>query len=172
MRNASLKFFLALAVVVGIGYCQPCSPPTVSDLETVIAAIIQTGDASTVPNITIADFEVVCRAFSQKQDLLRGVSVVVQYTCSGHGNCPMGTATEQIESGCSTTGSWTNNVAGVTDPTHLRTTNPIATLSTPARDDCHSCFSQILAADFDFTTDNVTHCVGEWITGSVQPILS
>ena len=173
MRNASLKFFLALAVVVGIGYCQDCSPPTASDLETVLAAIIQSGDASTDPNITIADFEVVCRAFSQQEDLLRGVSVVVEYTCDDHANCPMGTVTEQIESGCSS-GSWINRVAGTTDPTRLRTASPTANLSTTARDDCRSCLSELLADDAGagVTTDPVTHCVGEWITGSVQPILS
>ena len=172
MRNASVKFFLALAVVVGIVYCQDCSPPNASDLETFLAAIIQSGDASTDPVITIADFEVVCRAFSQQEDLLRGVSVVVEYTCTGHANCPMGTITEQIESSCSS-GRWTNNVAGATDPSRIRTTSPTATLSTTARDDCSFCLSELLADDAGVgTPDSVTHCVGEWITGSVQPILS
>ena len=167
------ELLLVVAVVVGIGYCQDCSPPTASDMETVIAAIIQSGDASTDPVITIADFKVVCRAFSQQEDLLRGVSVVVEYTCTDHANCPTGTVTEQIESGCSS-GSWTNRVAGTTDPTRLRTTSPTATLSTTARDDCSFCFSEFLADDAGagFPTDPVTHCVGEWITGSVQPILS
>ena len=171
MRNASLKFFLTLAVVVGIVYSQDCSPPTASDLETVLAAIFQSGDASTNTVITITDFEVVCRAFSQQEDLLRGVSVVVEYTCDDNSNCPMGTVTEQIESGCSS-GIWTNRVAGTTDPTRLRTTSPTATLSTTARDDCSFCLSDLLADDAGagVTTDPVTHCVGEWITGSVQPI--
>ena len=170
MRNASLKIFLALAVV-GIGYCQDCSPPTASDLETVIADIFKSGDASASPTINLASFNVVCRAFSQQQNLLRGVSVVVEYTCSGFSGCPMGTVIEQIESGCSS-GSWSNRVGGTTDSSRTRTTSPTATLSTTARDDCHSCLSDLLADDAGVTTDSVTHCVGEWITGPVQPILS
>ena len=167
------QLLLVLAVVVGTGYCQSCSPPTASDLETVLADIIQSGDTSTDPVITIADFEVVCRAFSQQEDLLRGVSVVVEYTCDDNSNCPMGTVIEQIESGCSS-GSWINRVAGTTDPSRFRTTSPTATLSTTARDDCRSCLSELLADDAGagVTTDPVTHCVGEWIIGSVQPVLS
>ena len=167
------QLLLVVAVVVGTGYCQSCSPPTASDLETVLEAIIQSGDASTDPVITIADFEVVCGAYAQQEGRLRGVSVVVEYTCSGHLGCPSGTVTEQIESGCSS-GSWTNNVLGTTDPSRIRTISPTATLSTTARDDCSFCISELLADDAGtgVTTDSVTHCVGEWITGSVQPILS
>ena len=167
------QLLLVVAVVVGTGYSQDCSTPNASDLETVLEAIIQSGDASTDPVITIADFEVVCGAYAQQEGFLRGVSVVVEYTCSGHSNCPSGTVTEQIESACSS-GSWTNNVGGTTDSSRTRTTAPTATLSTTARDDCSFCFSEPLADDAGagVTTDSETHCVGEWITGSVQPILS
>ena len=165
------QLLLVVAVVVGTGYCQNCSPPTASDLETVLIAIFQSGDASTDPVIAIADFEVVCGAYAQQEGHLRGVSVVVEYTCSGHSGCPSGTVTEQIESACSSE-SWSNRVGGTTDSSLTRTRSPTATLSTTARDDCRSCFSELLADDAGVTTDNVTHCVGEWITGSVQPILS
>ena len=158
--RAVLLVLTAALVRLQLSRCQSCPEPTTASLADVISQVIQSGDATTDPVITIANFEVVCRAFSREEDLLRGVSVVVEYTCTDHANCPMGTVTEQIESGCSS-GSWNNNVGGVTASSHIRTTAPIATLSTTARDDCSFCFSDLLAADAGVTTDPVTHCVGE-----------
>ena len=126
--------------------------------------IIQSGDASTVPVINLMNFNVVCSTFSQEEDLLNKVSVVVEYTCSGHSNCPSGTVREQIESDCRS-GSWNNSELNTT---LTRSTTPTATLSTTAREDCYDCLSPTAAAaDSGVTTDPVTHCVGEWITGSV-----
>ena len=160
------QLLLVVAVVVGTGYCQSCSPHTASDLETVLEYIIQSGDASTVPVINLMNFNVVCRTFSQEEDLLNKVSVVVEYTCSGHSNCPSGTVREQIESDCRS-GSWNNSELGITNTTLTRRTTPIATLSTTAREDCNDCVSPTAAAESVITPDPVTHCVGEWITGSV-----
>ena len=101
MQRTGLAVVLLVAVVVETGYSQDdCNPPTASDLETVIATIIQAGDSAAPPQITLSNSNIVCRAFSQQQDLLRVVSVVVEYTCTGHSNCQSGTVVEQIESGC------------------------------------------------------------------------
>ena len=152
-----------VALLAGTGYSQDgCMPPTTSDLETVITAIIRTGDSATEPEITVSNFNIVCRAFAQQQDLLRVVSVVVEYTCTNNNNCPLGgTAVEQIESGCDTGGSWSNIVSGSSDPANIRSQSPEANLSTTARDDCSFCLSTPLATDQVVTTDTVTHCVGE-----------
>ena len=151
-----------VAVVVGTGYSQDgCMPPTASDMERVIAAIIRSGDSATEPEITVSNFNVVCRAFAQRQDLLRIVSVVVEYTCTNNNNCPSGgTVVEQIESGCDS-GSWSNTVSGSSNPPEIRSQSPVATLSTTAREDCSFCLSPQLAAIQGPTTDTVTHCVGE-----------
>ena len=160
MAFGILKLFVGL--VVGLGSCQDCFPPTSDDLMTVIGAIIQTADSSAQPVILLTYFNVVCSAFSEQQGFLRGVSVVVEYACTGNSNCPSGTVIEQIESGCSS-GEWTNNVAGTTSPSRIRTTAPTATLSTATREDCLYCLSPVLANDVGVTTDSISHCVGQCI---------
>ena len=156
-----LRTLLLVAVVVGTGYSQDdCSPPGRSDLESVITAIILTGDSAEPPQIILSNFNVVCRAFSQQQDLLRVVSVVVEYTCTGHSNCQSGTVVEQIESGCQS-GSWSNIVFGSSEPSEIVSVPNGATFSTTARDDCSLCLSTQLATGQGIPTDTVTHCVGE-----------
>ena len=166
MHNAGILFVL-VAAVVGTSYSQDCLPPTASDLEGVISTIISFGDAAP-PTITVSDFNVVCQFFTQQEGLLRGVSAVVQYTCTGHSNCPSGTVVEQIESECGfgtdgVTVVWTNDVEGFTDPSLIRSQTADATLSTTTREDCSACISPELAGFVGATTDSITHCVGKCI---------
>ena len=149
-----------VAVLVGTGYSQNCMPPTTAQLESVIAAILTAEDM--IPEITLSNFTVVCRAFAQQQDLLRFVSVVVEYTCTGADTCPSETAVEQIESGCQGE-SWSNNVLETTSSSLIRSQSPTATLTTSARDDCSYCASQALVSSQlgDYGSDTTTHCVCE-----------
>ena len=144
-----------MAVVAGMcSRQQECSLPTNDDLEQVIVNIIGFGDSSSLPTVTVARFHPVCLAFGQQQDHYRLVSVVVEYTCSGHGNCPSGTAVEQIESECdSTSGVWSNTVQGSV----LDTRSPDVSFTTTTSS---FCLSTELASSLGPTTDNVTHCVG------------
>ena len=169
MHNAGILFVL-VGVLVWTGYSQQqyCSPPTTSDLEGVISIIISSGDAAAPPTINLMSFNVVCRSFTDRRSLLRGVSAVVQYTCTGHSNCPSGTVVEQIESECGfgtdgVTVMWTNDVEGSTDPSLIRSQPADATLSTTTREDCSACLSPQLANNVGATTDSVTHCVGKCI---------
>ena len=52
----------------------------------IVNNIIRFGDISSLPTVTVAMFHPVCPAFGQQQDHYRVVSVVVEYTCSGHAN--------------------------------------------------------------------------------------
>ena len=134
--------------------------PTTSDLECVISTILAAGDSRYPPQITLSNFTVVCRAFAQQQDLLRFVSVVVEYTCTGHSNCLSGTLVQQIESGCQG-GSWSNNVHGsytFNQPFYILSPSPQANLSTSGRNDCSFCASPQV---FYHTIDTITHCSGE-----------
>ena len=164
------KEILLVIALVGISHAQTdCPEPQVTDLENVIALIIQAGDASGAPNITLLNSNVVCRAFGEQQGLLRGVSVVVEYTCTGHSDCQTDTVLEQIESGCPS-GDWTNSVGGTTATASIQSPLNGASLSTTAREDCARCFSEKLAEEQGPVTDPVTHCVGECISGSIQPV--
>ena len=165
MLGKKLVALLLVAVVVGSGYSQFCTIPTKESLkfdleDTVIPLIIQAGDATAAPTVDVSDLRIVCLTFSDQQDLLRGLSVVVHYTCSGHSNCRSGTVVEQIESGCES-GQWSNRVEGSTEPTLIRSQTTEASLSTAAREDCSACVSPELANTLGVTTDIVTHCVGK-----------
>ena len=165
MGEKFAAMLLLVAVVIGTSYSQECELPTASDLERVIPSIIQAGNAAAPPAINLIKFHFVCRSFTEEQDRLRGVSVVVQYTCTGHSNCPSGSATvpgvvEQMEFGC-VGGQWTNNVEGSTDPSLIRSQNTQATVSTTTRDSCSGCISPELANNVGGSTDSVTHCVGK-----------
>ena len=149
---------LVVAVVAGICSCQDCSFPTNDDLEEVISEIIATGDSSADVVINVMRFHPVCLAFGAQQDRYRLVSVVVEYTCSGHDDCPSGTAVEQIESECNS-GEWSNTVQGSVLDT--RSVPPDANFTTTTREDCSFCLSPELASSIGPTTDSVTHCVGK-----------
>ena len=169
MQSTVFVVLLALFAVVERGSAQmECPEPQVTDLEDVIALIILAGDASAPPDITLLNSNVVCRAFGEQQDLLRGVSVVVEYNCTGHSNCQTDTVVEQIESGC-LNGNWNNNVGGTTDSTVIRSPLNGASLSTTAGEDCSRCFSEQLAEDQGPSTDPVTHCVGECMYIWINP---
>ena len=151
---------LFLALAVGVSYSQNnCLPPTPSQLEEVISDIIKEGDNAAAPTVVLTDYNIVCRAFGEEEGQLRQVSVVVEYTCTGHARCPTGSVVEQIEAECNE-GAWTDNVAG--GPDDVRTQLPLATLTTSDRDDCAFCFSPTKAANSGAggTSDNVTHCIG------------
>ena len=167
MLGAKFATLLLVAAVIGTSYSQECELPTASDLEGVIPSIIQAGDAAAPPAINLIKFHFVCRSFTEEQDRLRGVSVVVQYTCTGHSNCPSGSATvpgvvEQMEFGC-VGGQWTNDVEGISDSNLIRSQNTQATVSTTTRDNCSGCLSPELASNLggSVTTDSVTHCLGK-----------
>ena len=114
--------------------------------------------SASTPSIMLSAFKVVCRVHGEQRDLLRAVSVVVEYSCSSNSNCPAATALEQIESEC-IRGQWSSSALGGT--ANIRSINPEANLKTNTRDDCSHCLSPQLASDFSLTTDSVTHCRGE-----------
>ena len=140
-----------------------CPDITAADLERVIADSIQAGDNRQPATVTVTRFRTVCRAQGQQRDRYRGVSAVVEYTCTGNAECPSGSVVEQFESGCGTgpAYAWTG-VVGSTG--RIRTENPLASFTTTARDDCAFCYNIELANTFPIVTDNVTHCVGKFIT--------
>ena len=146
-----------------------CAEPTNSDLENVISRIIPTGENPTIPTVNVLSLQPVCLAVSEQRDRYRLFSVVVQYTCVGNVRCPVGTATEQIESDC-VNGVWENAVLGTT--VNTRRTDPTANLATSTRMDCAFCLSHAFIVEDGLTliTDNTTHCVGRFQRSHIQCI--
>ena len=157
---------LLLVIAIEIGFSQDCTPPETKDLKILLEDIIGGGNSAATPNITLADFKVVCRSYGKQQDLLRAVSVVIEYICSGHDNCPVAApALEQIDFEC-IRGQWSNSVLGMTANT--RSTNPEASFTTTSREDCAQCIAPELAKKFSFITDSITHCRGQYYTTGMK----
>ena len=154
---------LVVAAVAVLSSCQGCSYPTNSNIEDVIKDIIPTGENSAIPTVSVMSFHPLCLAFGEERGHYRGLSVLVTYTCTGNPNCPPGMAEEQIESECNNNDVWSNNVQSNTVNTRSEVSE--ATTETTSREDCSYCLSPelIIANSLAFTTDDVTHCVGESI---------
>ena len=161
-----LRVLLVAALCVAEALCgdetdRGCASPTRSQLENaVIGPIVENGANPGTAVIELMDYRIVCRAFDLQQDLLQYVSVVVQYSCTGHENCPSGTAKEQFEASCND-GQWGIGVLGASASFHSMPTE--GTSITTARDDCFLCASQALisSVSYPLTADPLTHCTGE-----------
>ena len=160
MRLTIIAALIVVLTAGGVSGQMDCPEITEAALKDVIGNNIQTGEDPHPPTVDVLSFHPVCLAYSQERDRYRFVSVVVEYTCTGHANCPPGTAVEQFDSQCSR-GTWSHIVASSADNT--RTVVPTADFSTTTREDCAFCFSPTTAAGFSFTSDTVTHCLGRYM---------
>ncbi|CAI7992907.1 Sushi, von Willebrand factor type A, EGF and pentraxin domain-containing protein 1 [Geodia barretti] len=161
--NVLLCHVLLFSLLASNVTCQDCIYPTQQDIEDVIEQIVAYPDESSdVVSVDVTNFHVVCLAFGYDKDLYRAVSVIVEYTCSGGSNCPMGTqVVEQIESECEA-GNW-STVHSVRDSTAYTRSETNADFSTAVRENCSLCLSNTLAERVSLTTDPVTHCVAcDW----------
>ena len=153
-----------VACIIGRAFCQMyCAYPTNSDIADVISLVIRGGDASATADIDLARlFRPVCLAYSQERGRFRGISALVEYTCTGNAACPDGTVVEQFEADC-VSGSWSYLVRG--SPDNTRTLTPAATFTTELRENCAFCYSPELATAAGIPAanrpDDENHCVGE-----------
>jgi len=167
MRLTALATLIVVLAAGGVSGQMDCPEFTEAAMENVIANYIETGDNPQPPILDILRLRPVCLAYSQERDRYRFVSVVVEYTCTGHANCPSGTAVEQFDSQCSS-GTWRHSV--LSDVDNARRENPTADISTTTREDCALCLSPATAAGLGLTTDNVAHCVGMFIMLYLHPL--
>ena len=168
MRFTIIAALIIVLTAGGVSSQMDCPEITEAALEdNVIVKSIPTGEGSHTLTVDVMSFHPVCLAYSQERDRYRFVSVVVEYTCTGHANCPSGTAVEQFDSQCSS-GTWSHSVQGDVDNT--RTVDPTANFSTTTREDCAFCFSPATVTGLGSTrvTDNVTHCVGRYMNPSSE----
>ena len=121
------------------------------------------GDPSMPVSVQVHDSNIVCITNGQTRDTYRGVSVVVNYTCTGApSECTGNPILSQFDFGCNTgsTGPmWSSTVGSTT--TNTITTPPNGTLSTPLRTDCGVCISPARSG-FATITNNEQHCGCEY----------
>ena len=98
---------------------------------------------------------IVCLRSGQTRDRFSGVSVIVNYTCTGPPTECTGSPTlSQFEFECIRT-NWSASVDG--SAAEIITTPPDGSFSTPRRSDCGVCISP-MRAPFSGITNNSQHC--------------
>ena len=116
------------------------------------------GDPSPV-NVQVHTSRIVCLTAGRTRDTYRGVSVVVNYTCTGApSECTGNPILSQFEFECVAGPTWTASVDG--SATNIITTPPSGNFSTTLRRDCGVCVSP-MRSPFDAITNNEQHCGGE-----------
>ena len=117
------------------------------------------GDTARPASLQVHNSNIVCLRSSQTRDTYRGVSVVVNYTCTGTpSECTGNPILSQFEFEC-VAGTWTANVGG--SAANIITTPSNGSLSTTLRTDCGVCVSPA-RQDFATITNNDQHCGCEY----------
>ena len=118
------------------------------------------GDPSIAASVQVHGSRIVCLTSGQTRDTYRGVSVVVNYTCTGApSECTGNPILSQFEFECAAGPRWTASVGG--SASNIITTPPNGTLSTPLRTDCGVCISPARSG-FATITNNEQHCGCEY----------
>ena len=130
------------------------------------------GDPSLPVSVQVYDSNIVCLRSGQTRDTYSGVSVVVNYTCTGTpSQCSGNSILSQFEFEC-VAGTWTASVGG--SATNIITTPPSGSLSTTLRTDCGVCVSPMRSI-FATVTNNEQHCGCEYksnVWGSINTVWS
>ena len=120
------------------------------------------GDPSLPVSVQVHDSNIVCLRSGRTRDTYSGVSVVVNYTCSGApSECTGNPILSQFDLECvANPVRWAASVDGSAD--NIITTPPSGSLSTTQRTDCGVCISPARSI-FAAITDNEQHCGCEYI---------
>ena len=119
------------------------------------------GDPSLPVSVQVHDSNIVCLRSGQTRDTYSGVSVVVNYTCTGAlSECSGNPILSQFEFECvANPVRWAPSVDG--SATNIITTPPDGSLSTTLRTDCGVCISPARST-FATITNNDQHCGCEY----------
>ena len=113
-------------------------------------------------NVQVHDSRIVCLSSGRTRDMFSGVSVVVNYTCTGApSECTGDPILSQFEFECVANPDRWNPSADSSSVADIITTPPNGTLSTPLRTDCIVCISPARPA-FATITNNEQHCGCEY----------
>ena len=134
------------------------APNTAGLIGTALAAV--SGDPSPV-SVQVHDSNIVCLRNGRTRDTYSGVSVVVNYTCTGgsRSECTGNPILSQFEFECVTGPTWAASVGG--SASNIITTPPSGTISTTLRTDCGVCISPARSG-FASITNNEQHCGCEY----------
>ena len=164
MEPSRLAVFLCLIAIIPFARSQECpifeesllgstsGSSTTGLVRDAIAAVV--GEGATV-NVQVHASNIVCLRSGRTRDTYTGVSIVVNYTCSGAPVCTGNPTLSQFDFGCAAGFIWLASVGGSADS--IVTTPPTGSLSTTLRTDCGVCLSPNRAG-FGTVTNNEQHC--------------
>ena len=161
---------LCLISVLSFTRPQDCPPFTANFLGTtdalstagLIGAAFQavSGDPSMLVSVQVHNSRIVCLRNGRTRDTYSGVSVIVNYTCTGApSECIGNPILSQFEFECATGPTWTASVGG--SASNIITAPPDGSLSTILRTDCGVCVSPARSG-FATITNNEQHCGCEY----------
>ena len=117
------------------------------------------GDPSNPASVQVHGSNIVCLRSGRTRDTYSGVSVVVNYTCTGPlSECSGNPILSQFDFEC-VAGTWAPSVDG--SASNIITTPPDGSLSTTLRTDCGVCISPARSI-FATITNNDQHCGCEY----------
>ena len=121
----------------------------------------RSGDQALPVSVQVHNSNIVCLSSGRTRDTYSGVSVVVNYTCTGTvPECTTGNPIlSQFDFGCVDGPRWAASVSG--SASNIITTPPDGSLSTPLRTDCAVCVSPAKSG-FASITNNEQHCGCEY----------
>ena len=164
MEPSTLAVFLCLIAIIPFARSQDCPifeesllgstsrSSTTGLVRGAIAAGV--GESATI-NVLVHASNIVCLRSGGTRDTYRGVSIVVNYTCSGAPACTGNPTLSQFDYECVTGPIWGASVFGSADS--IITTPPTGSLSTTRRTDCGVCLSPNRNG-FGGVTNNEQHC--------------
>ena len=119
------------------------------------------GDPSNLTSVQVHGSNIVCLRSGQTRDTYSGVSVVVNYTCTGApSECTGNPILSQFDFECvANPVTWAASVDG--SAANIITTPPSGSLSTALRTDCGVCISPARSI-FATITNNDQHCGCEY----------
>ena len=129
------------------------------------------GDPSLPVSVQVHDSNIVCLRSGRIQDTYTGVSVVVNYTCTGApSECNRNPTLSQFEFECvANPVRWAPSVDG--SAANIITTPPDGSLSTTLRTDCGVCISPARSI-FATITNNDQHCGCEYNSSTTKQQIS
>ena len=164
MEPSRLSVFLCLIAIIPFARSQECpifeenllgstsGSSTTGLVRDAIAAGV--GEGATV-NVLVHASNIVCLRSGRTRDTYTGVSVVVNYTCSGAPACTGNPNISQFDFECVTGSVWGASVFGSADS--IFTIPSTGSLSTTLRTDCGVCLTPARAG-FGTVTNNEQHC--------------
>ena len=126
----------------------------------VVDAFRATSGDPTLTTVQVHAAHIVCLRSGRTRNMYSGLSVIINYTCTGgYSECTGNPTLSQFGFEC-VGSSWSASVGG--SASNIITTPPDGSFSTPLREDCGVCVSPMRAL-FGDITNNEQHCGRKFI---------